>query len=99
MEITNTSVTSPSEPQTRASSSFWTLDQPTSGSQPPTASKYCICSAFHKFLFYSASCNGKHKFDTTKSSTFVSNGKAWTITYGSGNAKGILEQDTVRVSQ
>ncbi|CAI4231523.1 unnamed protein product [Auanema sp. JU1783] len=42
------------------------------------------------------SCKGKSKFDTTKSSTFKSNGRAWSIRYGSGNAKGVLEQDTVR---
>jgi hypothetical protein len=42
------------------------------------------------------SCNGKHKFDTTKSSTWKNNGKAWTIQYGSGSAKGVLELDTVR---
>ncbi|CAB3397940.1 unnamed protein product [Caenorhabditis bovis] len=42
------------------------------------------------------SCDGKNKFDSSKSSSFVANGKAWTIQYGSGNAKGFLGEDTVR---
>ncbi|EGT57058.1 hypothetical protein CAEBREN_30455 [Caenorhabditis brenneri] len=41
------------------------------------------------------SCKGKTEFDATKSSTYVKNGKAWSIQYGSGNAKGYLGQDTV----
>ncbi|EGT60495.1 hypothetical protein CAEBREN_22566 [Caenorhabditis brenneri] len=41
------------------------------------------------------SCKGKTEFDATKSTTFVKNGKAWSIQYGSGNAKGYLGQDTV----
>ncbi|CAD6193369.1 unnamed protein product [Caenorhabditis auriculariae] len=43
-----------------------------------------------------ASCDGKHKFDSTKSSSFVQNGRTWKITYGSGDAKGILGEDTVK---
>ncbi|KAF8382642.1 hypothetical protein PRIPAC_71784, partial [Pristionchus pacificus] len=41
-------------------------------------------------------CAKKSKFDSTKSSTYAANGKAWTITYGTGNAKGFLGQDTVK---
>ncbi|CCD64751.1 Aspartic protease 6 [Caenorhabditis elegans] len=41
-------------------------------------------------------CKTKSKFDSTASSTFVKNGKSWTIQYGSGDAAGILGQDTVR---
>ncbi|CAP22596.1 Protein CBG01308 [Caenorhabditis briggsae] len=44
----------------------------------------------------STNCQKKHKFDSTKSSTFVKNGKSWTIQYGSGDAAGILGEDTVR---
>lgn len=43
-----------------------------------------------------APCKNKHHFDKTLSSTFVENGKAWTIQYGSGDAKGTLGMDTVR---
>ncbi|KAF1752249.1 hypothetical protein GCK72_018803 [Caenorhabditis remanei] len=41
-------------------------------------------------------CKTKSKFDSTASSTFVKNGKSWTIQYGSGDAAGILGEDTVR---
>ncbi|CEF70269.1 Aspartic peptidase family and Aspartic peptidase domain-containing protein [Strongyloides ratti] len=42
-----------------------------------------------------SNCDGKHKFESSKSSTYVKNGKRWSITYGSGNADGFLGQDTV----
>ncbi|KHJ94565.1 eukaryotic aspartyl protease [Oesophagostomum dentatum] len=42
------------------------------------------------------SCNKKHKFVSSKSTTFVSSTKTWTITYGSGDAKGVLGTDTVK---
>ncbi|PIC24406.1 hypothetical protein B9Z55_017758 [Caenorhabditis nigoni] len=41
-------------------------------------------------------CNKKSKFDSTKSSTFVKNGQSWVIRYESGDAAGILGEDTVR---
>ena len=41
------------------------------------------------------SCRGKNKYDSTKSSTYQKNGKAWTIQYGSGDARGTLAQDTM----
>ncbi|EGT57061.1 CBN-ASP-6 protein [Caenorhabditis brenneri] len=44
----------------------------------------------------STNCKTKSKFDSSKSSTFVKNGKSWTIQYGSGDAAGILGEDTVR---
>ncbi|PIO71665.1 eukaryotic aspartyl protease [Teladorsagia circumcincta] len=43
-----------------------------------------------------ASCNKKHKFVSTSSSTFVKSTKTWTIQYGSGDAKGVLGTDTVK---
>ncbi|GMR57383.1 hypothetical protein PMAYCL1PPCAC_27578, partial [Pristionchus mayeri] len=43
-------------------------------------------------------CAKKHKFTSTKSSTYVKNGKAFTISYGTGSAKGFLGQDTVKVN-
>ncbi|KAK6011880.1 eukaryotic aspartyl protease [Ostertagia ostertagi] len=42
------------------------------------------------------SCNKKHKFVSTSSSTFVKSTKTWTIQYGSGDAKGVLGTDTVK---
>ncbi|UMM31844.1 hypothetical protein L5515_005876 [Caenorhabditis briggsae] len=44
-----------------------------------------------------ANCDSKHKFDSSKSSTFDKNGQSWTIQYGSGAAAGILGQDTVKI--
>ncbi|PIC22608.1 hypothetical protein B9Z55_016598 [Caenorhabditis nigoni] len=44
-----------------------------------------------------ANCDSKHKFDSSKSSTFVKNGQSWTIQYGSGAAAGVLGQDTVKI--
>ncbi|KAF8381092.1 asp-6, partial [Pristionchus pacificus] len=41
-------------------------------------------------------CQNKHKFQSSASSTWVKNGKAFTISYGTGSAKGFLGQDTVR---
>uniref|UniRef100_A0A914EHS5 Peptidase A1 domain-containing protein n=1 Tax=Acrobeloides nanus TaxID=290746 RepID=A0A914EHS5_9BILA len=41
-------------------------------------------------------CQGKSTFDATASSTYVKNGQAWSIQYGTGAAKGTLGQDTVR---
>ncbi|PAV62832.1 hypothetical protein WR25_08106, partial [Diploscapter pachys] len=43
-----------------------------------------------------SSCDGKNKFVTNQSSTFVPNGRAWSIQYGEGDARGILGEDTVR---
>ncbi|CAJ0582491.1 unnamed protein product, partial [Mesorhabditis spiculigera] len=42
-----------------------------------------------------SSCSGKSKYDSGKSSTFVKNGKSWSIQYGSGDARGTLAQDTM----
>ncbi|GMR55627.1 hypothetical protein PMAYCL1PPCAC_25822, partial [Pristionchus mayeri] len=35
-------------------------------------------------------------FASSSSTSYVKNGKAWTISYGTGSAKGFLGQDTVR---
>jgi hypothetical protein len=42
-------------------------------------------------------CKGKDLFDSSKSSTYQTNGQAWSIQYGTGSAKGILGVDTVRI--
>ncbi|CAI5452487.1 unnamed protein product [Caenorhabditis angaria] len=41
-------------------------------------------------------CSAKHKYQSGQSSTYVKNGQSWTIQYGSGDASGILAQDTVK---
>jgi hypothetical protein len=38
-------------------------------------------------------CNNKGKYDSSKSSTYVKNGRYWSIQYGTGSASGILGQD------
>jgi len=43
-----------------------------------------------------ASCNGKRKFDSAPSTTYTRDGQAWSITYGTGSARGFLGVDTVR---
>jgi len=47
-------------------------------------------------LTCAASCNGKRKFDSAPSTTYTRNGQAWSITYGTGSARGFLGVDTVR---
>lgn len=42
-------------------------------------------------------CNGKHKYDGSKSSTYQNNGEPITITYGTGSMKGTLVYDNVSV--
>lgn len=44
------------------------------------------------------SCNNKNKYDHAKSSTYVANGKDWTIKYAKGEAKGYLSQDKISVA-
>jgi len=48
---------------------------------------HCICiNYFHR-------CVGKHNYDSSKSSTYVANGKPFFILYGTGSAYGNLGQD------
>lgn len=41
-------------------------------------------------------CDNKHRFDSSKSSTYVKNGKALKIAYGTGSMVGFLGEDTIR---
>jgi len=42
-----------------------------------------------------ASCNGKAKFTSAQSTTYTRDGQSWSITYGTGSARGFLGVDTV----
>ncbi|KJH53579.1 eukaryotic aspartyl protease [Dictyocaulus viviparus] len=42
------------------------------------------------------SCKDKQKFDKNQSTTYSSDGRQWTIQYGTGSANGYLGKDTVR---
>merc|ERR1719230_724469 len=41
----------------------------------------------------------KHKYDSSKSSTYIKNGSAFNIRYGSGPVSGIWSEDTVTLGQ
>lgn len=41
-------------------------------------------------------CDGKHKFDSSKSSTYQKNGRRWQIQYGTGSASGFLGSDMLQ---
>ncbi|KIH43357.1 eukaryotic aspartyl protease [Ancylostoma duodenale] len=41
-------------------------------------------------------CDGKSKYDSSLSKTFVADGRKWSIQYGTGSASGIIGQDIVR---
>ncbi|VDM67209.1 unnamed protein product, partial [Strongylus vulgaris] len=42
-------------------------------------------------------CRGKHKFSANSSSTFVSSKSRWSIRYATGDAKGVVGKDIVRL--
>ncbi|VDM70452.1 unnamed protein product [Strongylus vulgaris] len=44
-----------------------------------------------------STCEGKRKFSPKDSSTFVSSNTRWSIHYGSGDAKGVVGKDVVRL--
>ncbi|KAK6013207.1 eukaryotic aspartyl protease [Ostertagia ostertagi] len=91
-ETTSTSVTSQSAHPASSLSLYSTPAQPTSGYRKPLA----IGGAGSLYNLHCTSCNKKHKFVSTSSSTFVKSTKTWTIQYGSGDAKGVLGTDTVK---
>ncbi|VDO64751.1 unnamed protein product, partial [Heligmosomoides polygyrus] len=53
-------------------------------------------SSVPNFSTFSRSCNQKHKFVTSMSSTFVRTNRRWRIQYGSGDARGQFGKDIVR---
>jgi len=46
---------------------------------------------------FNSACNGKDKFNSSASSTYVKNGQSITIYYGTGDMSGFLGQDTVKL--
>lgn len=40
-------------------------------------------------------CDNKNKYDSSKSSTYQSNGEHWQISYGTGSASGVLDSDII----
>lgn len=87
------------------SSNLWIPDTTCGQGGSSDCPSYCSDADFCQFLCDPSCCNsmkgvksncdGKHKFDSSKSSTYVKNGQSWTIQYGSGDANGFLGQDTV----
>ena len=47
----------------------------------------CVCVGIH------------HRYDSSKSSSYVKNGTKFAIRYGSGSLQGFVSQDSVTVSQ
>uniref|UniRef100_A0A0N4ZPI8 Peptidase A1 domain-containing protein n=1 Tax=Parastrongyloides trichosuri TaxID=131310 RepID=A0A0N4ZPI8_PARTI len=87
------------------SSNLWIPDTTCGQGGSSDCPSYCSDADFCQFLCDSSccssmkasksNCDGKNKFDSSKSSTYVKNGQSWTIQYGSGDANGFLGQDTV----
>ncbi|KAK0428995.1 hypothetical protein QR680_011127 [Steinernema hermaphroditum] len=60
--------------------------------------QYCAaqcCDGSSTYTDPKSSCAKKHRFDSSKSSSYKKNGQSWDITYATGEAKGVLGQDTV----
>jgi len=55
----------------------------------------CRSSTSHAKPNEDGPCDGKNKFDSSKSTSYKSNGEEWDIQYGIGSASGFLGQDTV----
>ncbi|TKR70226.1 hypothetical protein L596_022276 [Steinernema carpocapsae] len=53
------------------------------------------CNQFPKKAALASACANKHKFDSSKSTTYQKNGQQWSIQYGTGSAEGFLGEDTV----
>ncbi|CEF70270.1 Aspartic peptidase family and Aspartic peptidase domain-containing protein [Strongyloides ratti] len=87
------------------SSNLWIPDKTCGQGGSTDCPPYCSNAALCPFLCDPVCCNknkqaksicdGKHKFDSSKSITYVENGTKWQIKYGLGGADGFLGQDTV----
>ncbi|TKR70594.1 hypothetical protein L596_022599 [Steinernema carpocapsae] len=53
------------------------------------------CCSSPKKAALTSTCASKHKFDSSKSTTYQKNGQQWSISYGTGSADGFLGVDTV----
>lgn len=51
-----------------------------------------------KCPWYSIACDLHNKYDSSKSSTYVKNGTAFNILYGSGGVQGFLSQDNINIA-
>uniref|UniRef100_A0A1I7T573 Peptidase A1 domain-containing protein n=1 Tax=Caenorhabditis tropicalis TaxID=1561998 RepID=A0A1I7T573_9PELO len=84
------------------SSNFWIPDstcgmEPLSCGRPVSESSvcygsYCVPGGPNT----TASCTTQQKFDSSKSTSYVKNGRAFRFDYGVDNVNGLLGQDTVR---
>jgi hypothetical protein len=51
-----------------------------------------------KCPWYSIACDLHNKYDSSKSNTYVKNGTAFNILYGSGGVEGFLSQDNINIA-
>ncbi|XP_041456565.1 lysosomal aspartic protease-like [Lytechinus variegatus] len=47
--------------------------------------------------FLDVACRFHHKYDSSKSSTYVANGTKWSLQYGSGACSGFVSEDTIQL--